>query len=54
MGEKIVVFLDVYGLVMGLVVVYQDVQYLGVMDYWFVGDFLMLGLGVNEVWDFFC
>lgn len=54
MGEKIAVFSDVHGSATGLAAVYQDAQHLGATDYWFVGDLLMPGPGVNEVWDLFC
>lgn len=54
MGEKIAVFSDVHGSATGLAAVYQDAQHLGATDYWFVGDLLMPGPGVNEAWDLFC
>ena len=54
MVEKIAVFSDVHGTATGLKAVYEDAKRLGATDYWFVGDLLMPGPGVNEVWELFC
>lgn len=53
MKRKIGVFADVHGNLTALQAMYADSQAQGVDEYWFLGDLLMPGPGVMEVWDLF-
>lgn len=50
MKKKIAVFSDVHGNLTALQAMYQDSLAQGVDEYWFVGDLLMPGPSVNEIW----
>ncbi|MDM8267137.1 metallophosphoesterase family protein [Limosilactobacillus pontis] len=50
MKKKIAVFSDVHGNLTALQAMYQDSLDQGVDEYWFVGDLLMPGPSVNEIW----
>jgi predicted phosphodiesterase len=48
--RKIAVFSDVHGNLSALQAMYQDSLEQGVDEYWFIGDLLMPGPSVNEIW----
>ncbi|WP_304249708.1 metallophosphoesterase family protein [Limosilactobacillus gastricus] len=50
MKQKIAVLADVHGNLTALQAMYEDSQKQGVDQYWFLGDLLMPGPGVMEVW----
>lgn len=51
MQTKIAVFSDVHGNLAALNAMYQDSIKQGVDEYWFIGDLLMPGPSVNEIWE---
>lgn len=51
MKKKIAVFSDIHGNLTALQAMYRDSRAQGVNEYWFVGDLLMPGPSVNQIWD---
>lgn len=53
MSRRIAVFSDVHGNLSALRAMYLDSRQQGVDEYWFVGDLLMPGPSVGEIWQLF-
>lgn len=50
MSKRIAVFSDVHGNLHALQAMYADSLRHSVDEYWFIGDLLMPGPGVMEIW----